>query len=71
MQFEAISAVVDSVIHDDKIAAMKKAIAYPLDPWFHLGDPRLLLGLVFLVLRMGASPLADEGLSPTRQLGSR
>lgn len=32
--------------HDFKIAAMEKTIAYPLDPWFHLGDPRLLLALI-------------------------
>ena len=32
--------------HEFKIAAMKKTIAFPLDPWFHLGDPRLLLALV-------------------------
>ena len=31
--------------HDFKIAAMKKTFAFPVDPWFHLGDPRLLLGL--------------------------
>jgi hypothetical protein len=31
--------------HEFKVAAMQKTIAFPLDPWFHLGDPRLLLGL--------------------------
>ena len=37
-------------IHDFKIAALEKTIAYPLDPWFHLGDPRRVLALVFLAL---------------------
>ena len=32
--------------HDFKIAAMQKTIAFPLDPWFQLGDPRLLLALL-------------------------
>ena len=32
--------------HDFKIAAMRKTIAFPLDPWFQLGDPRLLLALL-------------------------
>lgn len=31
--------------HAFKIAAMQKTIAVPLDPWFHPGDPRLLLAL--------------------------
>lgn len=32
--------------HVFKVAAIKKAIAFPVDPWFHLGDPRLVLGLM-------------------------
>ena len=32
--------------HEFKVAAMRKTIAFPLDPWFHFGDPRLLLALV-------------------------
>lgn len=32
--------------HEFKVAAMHKTIAFPLDPWFHLGDPRLLLALI-------------------------
>ncbi len=31
--------------HIYKIAAMEKTIAFPIDPWFHMGDPRLLLAL--------------------------
>lgn len=42
--------------HEFKIAAMKKTVAFPIDPWFHLGDPRLLLGaltvIVVLVLHL-------------------
>ena len=41
--------LIDSGIHDFKIAAIEKTIAYPLDPWFHLGDPRLVVGLLVLV----------------------
>ncbi len=37
-------------IHDFKIAAMSKTIAFPLDPWFQLGDPRLVLALGLAVL---------------------
>jgi hypothetical protein len=37
-------------IHGYKIAALEKTIAYPLDPWFHLGDPRLVLALVLGVI---------------------
>ena len=37
-------------IHDFKIAAMAKTIAFPVDPWFHLGDPRLVLGLFLAVV---------------------
>lgn len=33
-------------IHRFKVAAIAKTIAFPVDPWFHLGDPRLLLGLI-------------------------
>jgi hypothetical protein len=36
--------------HEYKIAAMHKTLAFPADPWFHLGDPRLLLALVLLIL---------------------
>lgn len=32
--------------HNFKVAAMEKTIAFPLDPWFQLGDPRLVLALI-------------------------
>jgi hypothetical protein len=37
-------------IHSLKIAGLEKTIAYPLDPWFQLGDPRILLALVLLII---------------------
>lgn len=37
-------------IHEFKIAAMSKTIAFPVDPWYQLGDPRLVLGLILLVI---------------------
>jgi len=36
--------------HEFKFSAMAKTIAFPLDPWFHLGDPRLVVGLLSLNL---------------------
>lgn len=32
--------------HEFKVAAIRKTIAFPIDPWIHLGDPRLVLGLL-------------------------
>ncbi|TNF89911.1 MAG: hypothetical protein EP301_02010 [Gammaproteobacteria bacterium] len=32
--------------HEFKVAAMRKTIAFPIDPWFQLGDPRLVLALL-------------------------
>ena len=39
----------DSHIHAFKTAALEKTIAYPLDPWFQLGDPRLILALFGII----------------------
>jgi hypothetical protein len=36
--------------HEFKLAAMTKTIAFPIDPWFQLGDPRLVLALLLLVV---------------------
>ena len=44
--------------HEFKEAAMAKTIAFPLDPWFQLGDPRLVLALLLLALGFGASLVA-------------
>ena len=37
-------------LHAFKIAAVKKTIAFPLDPWGNPGDPRILLALVFIII---------------------
>jgi hypothetical protein len=47
---ELALAALGSDIHRYKIAAMEKTIAFPLDPWFQLGDPRLVLALVFAIV---------------------
>ena len=49
---EIIEEVVTSQesIHAFKVAAVEKTIAFPLDPWFQLGDPRILLALIFVIL---------------------
>ena len=49
--FEEITAD-ESGIHAFKVAAMEKTLAFPLDPWFQLGDPRLVLGLLFLIIAL-------------------
>ena len=36
--------------HEFKIAAMAKTIAFPIDPWWQLGDPRLILGLILALI---------------------
>ncbi|HIG69951.1 MAG: hypothetical protein ABGX04_10585 [Myxococcales bacterium] len=41
--------------HEFKIAAMRKTIAFPIDPWFQLGDPRLVLALLFTLIGFGLS----------------
>jgi hypothetical protein len=46
----AIQQMKGTNIHDFKIAAIEKTIAYPLDPWFQLGDPRLVLALLFIIV---------------------
>ena len=46
--------------HDFKVAAMEKTIAFPIDPWFHLGDPRLLLALLLGLIGCLASWLTSR-----------
>ena len=36
--------------HAFKVAAMRKTIAFPIDPWVQLGDPRLVLALLLGLL---------------------
>ena len=52
--------------HEFKIAAMRKTIAFPVDPWFQLGDPRLLLALVFLVIGLGVGRIWGLGARSPR-----
>jgi hypothetical protein len=52
-----------------KVAAIKKTIVFPADPWFHLGDPRLvlglLLGLIGCALSWGLSSRAGRSEGPS------
>ena len=41
--------------HEFKVAAMRKTIAFPIDPWMQLGDPRLVLALLLGLIGCGAS----------------
>jgi len=43
--------------HEFKFAAMAKTIAFPLDPWMSLGDPRLLLALILGLVGLGMTRL--------------
>ncbi len=46
--------------HEYKIAAMEKTIAYPVEPMLNLGEPRLLLGLLLLVIAMALELLTGR-----------
>jgi hypothetical protein len=47
--------------HEFKIAAINKTFAFPLDPWFQLGDPRLLLALLFSTIGFAVSSIRSRG----------
>jgi hypothetical protein len=47
--------------HEFKIAAMNKTFAFPADPWFHLGDPRLILALIALVIGLAVAAVSGRG----------
>ena len=49
--------------HEFKIAAMRKTIAFPIDPWMQLGDPRLVLAQLLALI----GSIASWRLSLTRQ----
>ena len=49
--------------HHFKAAALEKTIAFPVEPDFNLGDPRLLIGLLLLAL----TALADARRSSQRE----
>lgn len=53
--FEISSNPAFSGSHEFKVAAMEKTIAFPIDPWISLGDPRLVLGLLFALVGCGLS----------------
>ena len=42
--------------HKYKIAALEKTIAFPVENRLYLGDPRLLLGLIFLIIGLLIRP---------------
>ena len=46
--------------HVVKVAAMRKTIAFPIDPWQSLGDPRFILLLIFLVIGLTVSWLGER-----------
>jgi len=50
---ELALASLESDVHRYKVAAMEKTIAFPLDPWFQLGDPRFVFALAFAVIGLG------------------
>lgn len=41
--------------HEFKVAAMVKTIAFPVDPFVYLGDPRLVLALLLVLIGCGLS----------------
>ncbi len=59
-QFVAIQEAGDSKIHAFKIAAMEKTIAYPLDPWYQLGDPRFVLALILVIVGLSVQTVSTS-----------
>ncbi len=53
--------------HEFKVAAMAKTIAFPVDPWFQLGDPRLILALLLGFIGCAASWLLVARRAPAEQ----
>jgi hypothetical protein len=46
--------------HKYKIAALEKTIAFPVETQLYLGDPRLLLGFIFLILGLLLRPITRQ-----------
>ncbi len=44
--------------HEFKIAAINKTFAFPIDPWFQLGDPRLILALLLSTIGFALSSIS-------------
>ena len=61
---EQAATVGPTGIHDFKIAAMQKTVAFPLDPWFQLGDPRLVLALLLAVVGLSLHVRHLRGAPP-------
>ncbi|MGE4609489.1 MAG: hypothetical protein AAEJ52_22365 [Myxococcota bacterium] len=47
--------------HEFKVAAINKTFAFPIDPWFQLGDPRLVLALLFAAIGFAVSSIRPRG----------
>jgi hypothetical protein len=47
--------------HDFKLAAMLKTAAFPIDPWYQLGDPRLVGALLVAVLVLELAAVRTRG----------
>ncbi|MAJ59722.1 MAG: hypothetical protein CBC48_06875 [bacterium TMED88] len=58
-------------IHAFKVAAVEKTIAFPLDPWFQLGDPRILLALIFVILGLLMQLRHNARFRPPFESGSQ
>jgi hypothetical protein len=52
--------------HEFKLAAMLKTAAFPIDPWYQLGDPRLVLGLAVAVLVLAIQLVSARSRSRLR-----
>ena len=46
--------------HKYKIAALEKTIAFPVETKLYLGDPKLLLGFIFLILGLLLRPITRK-----------
>ena len=46
--------------HKYKIAALEKTIAFPVEAQLYLGDPRLLLGFIFLIIGLLLRPITSR-----------
>jgi hypothetical protein len=55
--------------HEFKTSAMAKTIAFPIDPWFQLGDPRLVAGLILLICLLVLRLLARPGGAAVKPAG--
>jgi hypothetical protein len=52
--------------HEFKVAAMLKTAAFPIDPWYQLGDPRLVGGLVVAVVVLALQLVAARSRAVRR-----